>query len=74
MGRYKIIGVSRGSEYSPNHIGNDAAIFNKVVEEIAKLGCDVDCYSEKEFVSGQITGDAIFNMARDRETINRLKE
>ena len=24
-----IIGVSRGNEYSPNHVDNDAAIFNK---------------------------------------------
>ena len=29
-----IIGVSRGNEYSPNHVDNDAAIFNKVVEEL----------------------------------------
>ena len=33
-----IIGVSRGNEYSPNHVDNDAAIFNKVTEELRRLG------------------------------------
>ena len=37
-----IIGVSRGNEYSPNHVDNDAAIFYKVVEELGQLGCEVD--------------------------------
>lgn len=69
-----IIGISRGSEYSPNHVGNDAAIFNRVVEELQHLGCKVDIYSEKEFVSKGIEGDLIFDMARDTATIRRLKE
>ena len=30
MNVISIIGVSRGNEYSPNHVDNDAAIFNKV--------------------------------------------
>ena len=34
-----IIGVSRGNEYSPNHVDNDAAIFYKVTEELRRLGC-----------------------------------
>ncbi len=46
-----IIGVSRGNEYSPNHVDNDAAIFNKVVEELGQLGCEVEVYAEKDFVS-----------------------
>lgn len=43
-----IIGVSRGNEYSPNHVDNDAAIFNKVVEELGQLGCEVEVYAEKD--------------------------
>lgn len=69
-----IIGISRGSEYSPNHVDNDAAIFNNVVEELRNLGCKVDIYTEKEFVNKQTEGDVIFNMARDTATIRRLKE
>ena len=68
-----IVGVSRGNEYSPNHVDNDAAIFNKVAEELRRLGCKVEIYAEKEFVSRNIKADIIFDMARDRATIARLK-
>lgn len=69
-----IIGISRGSEFSPNHVDNDAAIFHKVVEELENLGCQVTVYSEKEFVNKQIEGDIFFDMARDTSTIHHLKE
>lgn len=46
-----IIGVSRGNEYSPNHVDNDAAIFYKVTEELRRLGCEVKVYAEKDFVN-----------------------
>ena len=69
-----IVGVSRGSEYSPNHVGNDAAIFNKVVAVLRNLGCEVSVCSEREFVEKDISADIIFNMARDRATVARLKE
>ena len=36
----RVIGVSRGSEFSPNHVDNDAAIFRITVEELKKKGCD----------------------------------
>lgn len=74
MKEISIIGISRGSEFSPNHVDNDAAIFNHVVEELRNLGCHVDIYSESEFVSKGIEGDIIFDMARDTATIRRLKE
>lgn len=32
----RVIGVSRGSEFSPNHVDNDAAIFRITVEELKK--------------------------------------
>ena len=73
MQEIKIIGISRGSEYSPNHVDNDAAIFNKVVEELRKQGCTVHTYTEKEFVNQGIEGEIIFDMARDKATIARLK-
>ncbi len=73
MERIRIVGVSRGNEYSPNHVGNDTAIFNKVVDELRALGCDVEVYAEKDFVAQGIRADIIFDMARDRATIARLK-
>ena len=47
MNVISIIGVSRGNEYSPNHVDNDAAIFNKVVEELGQLGCEVEVYARR---------------------------
>ena len=73
MNVISIIGVSRGNEYSPNHVDNDAAIFNKVVEELGQLGCEVEVYAEKDFVEQGVKGDIIFDMARDKATIARLK-
>lgn len=74
MQEIKIIGISRGSEYSPNHVDNDAAIFYKVVEVLREWGCRVETYTEKEFVNRKIEGEIIFDMARDKAAIARLKE
>ena len=43
----RVIGVSRGNEYSPNHVGNDAAIFRIVAENLEKRGCKVALYPGK---------------------------
>jgi NDP-sugar pyrophosphorylase family protein len=72
--KLRIAGVRRGNQYSPNHIGNDAAIFNFTVENLIKLGCEVTEYSELEFQKSPIDFDIIFNMARDTLTISKLKE
>ena len=72
--KIRVVGVSRGNEYSPNHVGNDAAIFRITAESLEKKGCEVILYPEKEFVKQGIEADFIFDMARDRATINRLKE
>lgn len=74
MEEISIIGISRGSEYSPNHVDNDAAIFNKVVDELRLLGCKVEQYTEKDFVRLGVEGSVIFDMARDAATIKRLKD
>ena len=34
-----IAGIRRGNQFSPNHIGNDAAIFSLTAEHLGKLGC-----------------------------------
>ena len=70
----RIIGVSRGSEFSPNHIGNDAAIFQLTADELRKMNLDVEIYSEKEFLSDGIEAEYIFDMARDKATIARLRQ
>lgn len=75
MMRTKIIGVRRGNLYSPNHIGNDAAIFNSTVEILKSKGCEVEEYTETGFQEAQeLLADAVFNMARDFRTIEKLQQ
>ena len=72
--KIRVVGVSRGNEYSPNHVDNDAAILRLAAEALERMGCEVTIYPEKEFVAQNIEGEFIFDMARDRATIERLKE
>lgn len=72
--KIRVVGVSRGNEYSPNHVDNDAAILRLAAEALEKMGCEVTVYPEKEFVAQKIEAAFIFDMARDRATIERLKE
>ena len=43
------------------------------MEELGQLGCEVEVYAEKDFVEQGVKGDIIFDMARDKATIARLK-
>jgi len=71
----RIAGIRRENQYSPNHIGNDAAIFNLVVENLIKSGYEVTEYSEQEFLeSSSIDAEIIFNMARDKKSIKKLQQ
>ncbi len=62
----------RAGAYSPNHIGNDAAIFNATAEHLRKRGCEVTVYSEEQFRNADIQEDVILNMCRERESIRKL--
>ena len=41
MSKLTLAGIRRGNQFSPNHIGNDAAIFALTAQHLRKLGCDV---------------------------------
>lgn len=69
-----IAGIKRGNLYSPNHIGNDAAIFNLTAENIRQCGYEVKEYSEMEFIEACIQEPVIFNMVRDTVSIQKLQE
>ena len=64
----------RAGAYSPNHIGNDAAIFNITAEELRKRGCEVNTYTEEQFSAGAATEDIIVNMCRERRSIELLQK
>lgn len=74
MATIKIAGVLRAGAYSPNHIGNDAAIFNLVAEELRKRGCEVNTYSEEQLAAGKVSEKIIVNMCREVRSIHYLQQ
>ncbi len=65
MAGVKVAGVMRAGAFSPNHVGNDTAIFNEVVSRLSKRGCEVRVMSEEEFAGADIQEDVIVNMCRE---------
>lgn len=63
----------RAGAYSPNHIGNDAAIFNAAAEHLRKRGCEVNIYSEDKFREMDISEQIILNMCREQASIAKLQ-
>lgn len=74
MADIKIAGIMRAGVYSPNHIGNDAAIFNAAAEQLRKRGCKVKVYSEDQLNSGLVKEKYIMCMCREQRSIHRLQE
>lgn len=73
MAEIKIAGVMRAGAYSPNHIGNDAAIFNAAAEQLRKRGCMVNIYSEEKFRETEIEESVVLNMCREQASIAKLQ-
>ena len=75
MAEITIAGVMRAGAYSPNHIGNDTAIFNMTADELRKRGCLVNVYSEEQFNAlGEVEEDFIMAMCREQESIRLLQK
>lgn len=64
----------RAGAYSPNHVGNDAAIFNAACDQLRKRGYEVNIYSEEQFGTSDINEPVIVNMCRERASIARLQD
>ncbi|MFT4033665.1 MAG: hypothetical protein QM669_14690, partial [Siphonobacter sp.] len=70
----EIIGVPRNKKFSPNHVGNDDAIFSLTIKELEKQGYRVQVYREDEFASlTQVPQKAIFTMAREKHLLKKLQ-
>ena len=74
MAEITIAGIMRAGAYSPNHIGNDAAIFNAAADHVRKRGCIVNIYSEEQFIADEVTEPVIVNMCREMKSIHKLQE
>lgn len=73
MARISIAGILRAGIYSPNHIGNDAAIFHATVDELRKRGCEVTIYNENQFLETPIQQDTVLAMCRRPESLEKLQ-
>lgn len=74
MAEIKIAGIMRAGAYSPNHIGNDAAIFNLTTEQLRKRGCEVKVYSEEQFIAGEVKEDIVVDMCREHRSMVLLQQ
>ena len=74
MADIEIAGIMRAGAYSPNHIGNDAAIFNAAAEQLRKRGYVVNIYSEEQFKLNEIKENVILNMCREQSSITKLQQ
>jgi len=74
MSDIKLAGVMRAGTYSPNHVCNDAAIFNAVADELRRRGYEVAIYGEEQFQNSDISERVIFNMCRDPKSVEKLQQ
>jgi len=74
MKQNKIAGIVRGNCYSPNHVGNDAAVFNETIRHIELAGYEVTTYTEEDVLNREVLEPVIFTMARSKEVVEKLKE
>ncbi|MCC8113311.1 MAG: hypothetical protein LIP03_04810 [Bacteroidales bacterium] len=74
MAEIKIGGIMRAGAYSPNHIGNDSAIFNMVADQLRKRGMQVNIYSEEQLLAGRVTENVIIDMCREPRSLEVLQQ
>ena len=65
-------GISRKHQFSPNHVGNDRAVFELVAGHLRKTGHQVNEYGEEDCLNG-IGERYIFTMARDPQVVRMLQ-
>lgn len=61
---YKIAGIKRKADYSPNHVENDTLLLMKIAGELEKSGAHVTIYDEKGIDKDTIQEEIIFSMAQ----------
>lgn len=75
MADIKIAGIMRSGAFSPNHIGNDAIIFNLVADQLRKRGCEINVFSEEQFAAaGEIPEHTVLSMCREPRNIHRTQK
>lgn len=73
MSDIKIAAIMRAGAYSPNHIGNDAAILNATSDQLRKRGYEVKIYTEEQLCRDGVSEPVIINMCREQESLALLQ-
>ena len=66
-------GIQRYTVFSPNHVGNDAAIFSAVAQYLEDNGHKVKMYTEQEFLTKHLPQQYVFTMMRSKAAIRNLQ-
>jgi hypothetical protein len=66
-------GIPRNILFSPNHIGNDAAIFSVTADLLQEAGFRVNLYTEQEFLEQSLHEKFIFTMLRNEQAVRHLQ-
>ncbi|MDR0296133.1 MAG: hypothetical protein LBH91_08180 [Prevotellaceae bacterium] len=74
MSKMLLAGIKRKHQFSPNHVGNDRAIFNCTVAQLKRMGYQVNEYEEDELISRGLVERNIFSMAREPQVLAKLQE
>jgi len=61
---YKLAGIKRKADFSPNHVENDTLLLLKVKTELERNGAEVRIYDEKGLEKDTISETIIFSMAQ----------
>lgn len=69
-------GIQRYSLFSPNHVGNDAAIFSAVGQFLKENGHEVTMYTEQEFLTHSLRDEHqyVFTMMRSKASVQKLQK
>lgn len=70
----KFAGISRKTEFSPNHVMNDSLILQRTANELIKLGCSVRIYDESALATDTIEEEFVFSMVQGPRGVETLKK
>ncbi len=66
--------IQRYAIFSPNHVGNDAAILSDTARELTSEGHTVHLYTEQEFLLNELSEKYVFTMMRSNATVRKLQQ
>jgi len=75
--KLQFAGITRKTEFSPNHVVNDLLIINQTAEALRSLGADVTMYDEGLITPDSVKEKLIFSMAQGplgSKTLSKIED